>query len=216
MPRKEIFAKDFAHLQANVRPILQSHLHSLRLFYLRIIASEVSLWPTIANLARAPNLTHVQISEISKSARGSLQELGHCKKACVMSMVSKCPLCSWFAAKTLMRHMGTVHAPDPTFFIRCGVGDCPRTYRNYHSYKKHLYKKHREMLDGPWSPTDDDTALLPNTSEDVMPPLCPSETELSECTLPRFPTIKDRKKEAALFVLKSKHIHKVSQSSLNG
>ena len=47
MPRKEIFAKVFEHLQANVRPILQSHLHSLRLFYLYIIASEVSLWSTI-------------------------------------------------------------------------------------------------------------------------------------------------------------------------
>ena len=134
-----------------------------------------------------------------------------------MSVVLKCPLCSWFAAKTLkgvLRHMGTVHAFDSSFFVRCAADDCPRTYRNYHSYKKHLYKKHREMLDGPCSLTDD---FLPTTSEEVVPDLSVSETEASECTLPSFSTNKiDRKKEAALFVLKSKHIHKVSQGSLSG
>ena len=60
-----------------------------------------------------------------------------------------CPLCSTFAAKDLkgvLRHMGTIHAHEAGFYVRCQVKDCPYTYTNYHSYKKHLYKKHRDVL----------------------------------------------------------------------
>ena len=32
------------------------------------------------------------------------------------------------------------------FYVRCQVQDCPYTYTNYHSYKKHFYKKHRDVL----------------------------------------------------------------------
>lgn len=60
--------------------------------------------------------------------------------------------------------MGTVHAHDPTLSVRCFVGDCPRVYTNYHSYKKHVYKKHREVLDGlPLQSSDDGTSHLVDT-----------------------------------------------------
>ena len=64
-------------------------------------------------------------------------------------MVVVCPLCSSFVAKDLkgvLRHMGTVHAHEAGFYVRCYVQECPATYSNFHSYKKHLYKKHRDVL----------------------------------------------------------------------
>lgn len=134
-----------------------------------------------------------------------------------MSLVSKCPLCSSFAAKSfkgVLRHIGTVHAHDPTFTVRCSVGDCPRVYKNYHSYKKHIYKKHREVLmdDTTLQSCDDSVSDPVHTEEGPSEAFCTSEDE--ECDTPC--SSKTREKVAALFILKLKHIHKVSQRSLTG
>ena len=62
----------------------------------------------------------------------------------------RCPLCSFFAApgpKGVLRHIGSIHAHEHSFHITCGVQGCPRSYSNYHSYKKHMYKKHRDVLE---------------------------------------------------------------------
>ena len=70
------------------------------------------------------------------------------------------------------------------------------------------------MLDAPWSQTYGDAAPVLSTSESPLPPATPGETDISQSTLPTdLPVCK---KDAALFVLKCKHIHKVSQRSLNG
>ena len=42
----------------------------------------------------------------------------------------RCPLCSWFAAKSfkvILGHMGAgaVHAHDPAFYISCAASGCP-------------------------------------------------------------------------------------------
>ena len=44
-------------------------------------------------------------------------------------------------------NMASVHAYDPRFFVLCGVDGCTRTYRNFYSFKKHMYRKHRAHLD---------------------------------------------------------------------
>ena len=126
--------------------------------------------------------------------------------------VAKCPLCSSFAAKSfkgVLRHLGTVHAHDPTFTVRCSVGDCPRVYKNYHSYKKHVYKKHREVLmDDATLVSCNDSVSLP-TEDGPSEGICDGEDDV--CATPY-----SRERVAALFVLKLKHIHKVSQRSLTG
>ena len=100
--------------------------------------------------------------------------------------------------------MGTVHAHDPTFSVRCSVGDCPRMYRNYHSYKKHVYKKHREVLDGLTLQSRDDSVSPLVDAENTSPTFYSSEDEI--CDIPNA-----SKASAALFILKLKHVHKVSQ-----
>ena len=59
----------------------------------------------------------------------------------------RCPLCDLFAATTLkgvIRHLGAVHSHES---ITCGLEGCPRSYANFHSYKKHMYKNHRDILE---------------------------------------------------------------------
>ena len=131
-------------------------------------------------------------------------------------MVSKCTLCGWFAAKSLkgvLRHMGTVHAHEAGFYVRCDVHGCPRTYQNFHSYKKHLYTKHREVLDISSSELDIEEDGARSSGGNSTPSPCPSEPEPDD---DRCTSRKKQMREAALFVLKAKHVHKVAQSSLNG
>ena len=62
----------------------------------------------------------------------------------------RCPLCHFFAARALkgvLRHIGAVHAHEANFQVICGVQGCPRSYSNYHSYKKYMYQKHRDVLE---------------------------------------------------------------------
>ena len=42
--------------------------------------------------------------------------------------------------------LGAVHSHDPNFLITCGVCGCVRTYKNYHSFRKHLWRDHREKI----------------------------------------------------------------------
>ena len=61
----------------------------------------------------------------------------------------KCSICSFFASTTykgVLRHLGTVNAHNAGFHVVCASPDCLQPYKNFHSYKTHLYRKHREML----------------------------------------------------------------------
>ena len=111
--------------------------------------------------------------------------------------------------------MAAVHAHDPHFHICCGIGECARTYSNFFSFKRHLYRKHRDCLemDGPFITTvpEDNTSYgdeidANNGGEDYLP----DDRENSQST--RY----EHMKQMALFVLKTKEIRKVSQSALDG
>lgn len=43
----------------------------------------------------------------------------------------------------LIQHVGLVHAHEPNFSITCCVGDCQSTFSRFHSFRKHVYRKHR-------------------------------------------------------------------------
>ena len=112
--------------------------------------------------------------------------------------------------------MAAVHAHDPNFHICCGIGGCARTYTNFYSFKKHLYRRHRDSLEmaEPFIPGDPNTHTggigsdesLWN-ADDVQPEL---EREDSICTKLQ------QKKQMALFLLKTKEVRKVSQVALDG
>lgn len=99
--------------------------------------------------------------------------------------------------------MAAVHAHDPTFHTICGIEECPRTYTNFFSFKRHLYCKHRGVLD-----------LMPVSPDVIMTVSDDIEDGSSSCEVNA--TEIDEKKESALFIMKAKTVHKVSQSALSG
>ena len=127
------------------------------------------------------------------------------------SMRVKCWLCASFAARTLkavIRHIGVVHARDPNFHVVCGIQGCIRTYKNYLSFKKHVYRHHREQIDPVHIESEDSS-----TQEMSIPPEIPYEDDGPDFL--NHSAGYDHTEQAALFVLKAKHIHKISQSALN-
>ena len=128
---------------------------------------------------------------------------------------SVCWICYRAAAPTLkgiLRHMASVHAHDPRFHVVCGVEGCSRTYCNFYSFKRHMYRKHRGNLDlpGPVAvENSEDNELLVNHfgSDDNHNDCAGADPELSEF---------QHKKEIALFLLKAKEVRKLSQTALDG
>lgn len=131
-----------------------------------------------------------------------------------MAEIVKCPLCSSFAAKSLkgvIRHLGLVHAHDAGFYVRCEIQGCPRTYNKFYSYKKHnMYSKHRDILI-----ENADAAQLQNVLHGEADG-AESDGDISGMdTTDSTAGNVSSSREAALFVLKARHVHKVAQSSIS-
>ena len=81
-----------------------------------------------------------------------------------------CFLCSSFAGSSftdVIRHIGAIHSCDSDFQITCGLDGCSKQYRNFGSYKVHLYRSHRDILKGfktpQWSLLGADEEVSTNT-----------------------------------------------------
>ena len=88
-----------------------------------------------------------------------------------------CWLCYKVAAPSLagvLRHMAAVHAYDPQFFICWGVDGCTRTYQNFFSFKRNMYRKHRGSLDL----KDKETGGVENSVVERISSECDSASEL--------------------------------------
>ena len=124
----------------------------------------------------------------------------------------RCPLCYTFASKNLkgvVRHIGSVHAVEANFQVVCGVEGCPRTYKHYHSYRRHLYKKHREILEI----EDHATTLSGAEALDVG-----SEGDLDSGSVSNFEGScegRNYKREAALFLMKARTLSKMSNAAID-
>ena len=138
-------------------------------------------------------------------------KLRYCTR-CTMRV--ECWLCASFAEPTLkavIRHIGVVHARDTNFHVKCGIQGCVRTYKNY-SFKKHVYRHHRHLLD----PARLDSSEA-STQENSSPPETSfgDDNGLDFLNPDNSDSGYDHTEQAALFVLKAKHVHKISQSALN-
>ena len=64
-------------------------------------------------------------------------------------MVVVCWSCYDFAARSLKRFIcdtRSVHSHEHNFIVVCGINSCPRTYKKFSSFKRHLYH-HKEIVD---------------------------------------------------------------------
>ena len=116
-----------------------------------------------------------------------------------------CSICYHFTASNMvavLRHIGSIHAHQAGFKVVCGINGCPRSYINYGSFRKHLYRKHSETVE----------PVLGHSIHSVL-------DELAPCSPPAPTTLTDEdklKRSLILFILKSKEIHQLSQLALNG
>ena len=110
-----------------------------------------------------------------------------------------------------------MHSHDSNFHINCGIDGCVRTYSNYHSFRKHILRQHRNTLNAsieePVVNTVESTnGLIHNLTEDdhVVLPTAPDIFEFTNTV-----QSEDFVHNSALFLLKAREVHKVSQSALN-
>ena len=139
-----------------------------------------------------------------------------------MSDLVNCFLCQSFRGSTfadVVRHIGTVHAFEPGFSVVCGILGCPRRstqpYTNFASYKKHLYRHHPELLKGYYH-TVDSSSVVPQcchpwSVENGTDSTTESQSEFSFSVSHR----EDLKRSAALFILKTAEVHKLTLTSVN-
>lgn len=65
-------------------------------------------------------------------------------------MAFLCSICHQFASPTfggVFRHVGSVHAFEYNFNVRCGISGCEATFKKFSSWRSHIYRKHRQELD---------------------------------------------------------------------
>lgn len=65
-----------------------------------------------------------------------------------MPPLHKCSKCSKraFTLRKLITHVGLVHAHEPHFSITCGINDCQAAFSKYHSFRRHVYRKHKPSV----------------------------------------------------------------------
>lgn len=121
--------------------------------------------------------------------------------------------------------MGRVHVNAPRFSLRCIFGGCQTTFTNFHSYKRHIRKKHfRELIHQEESDQDSDYELnndLNHAEESTS--RIPASDEFSD--LESIASLGDNgiegvssmeesnDREAALWILKLKEGRKLTQTT---
>ena len=133
------------------------------------------------------------------------------KHRCLIAMIV-CTICNQFASSSyaaVLRHMGS-HRFDPALSIKCGINECSECYKNFESFRSHIYRKHRD--------------ILTNEIQPVTVPILECELECSaneddyatneECSN-SFVEM-NTKKVSAKFLLKTLEERKVTQCALSG
>lgn len=126
-----------------------------------------------------------------------------------------CTICNLFARKTfsaVLRHIGT-HRFDSGLFIKCGINSCPENYKNFESFRSHVYRKHREVLIPPSNGVPGSEAANSSSFQHNIPEredsVVTDEDEVEDWNYDDH-----RKRLAAKFLLKTREDRKVTQLAL--
>lgn len=130
-----------------------------------------------------------------------------------------------------MRHIRAVHSWEPGLRITCGCNGCPRTFRNFHTFKGHLYKDHSEFLKGIVSPymctnlsvpvnaqtqvgCDDTDGNLHDTGDLLQQQQLPMTLEVHHS--PPLSQEESVQRSGALFILKTAEEQRLTLTAVNG
>ena len=129
----------------------------------------------------------------------------------------RCHLCADFfvpSFKLLLFHIAKVHANSPDFHLSCGIDYCAITFTNFQAFRRHLRKKHRSVAIEEETSADDDLSdiLEQNHTETGLD--CGDE-DLEHCGSASGGSgeVMKRDKAVALWILKLKEGHKLTQST---
>ncbi|XP_064455252.1 uncharacterized protein LOC135366472 [Ornithodoros turicata] len=123
-----------------------------------------------------------------------------------------------------MNHIALVHAHEPGFNITCGLNGCSKTFKKYDSYRKHVQRKHRDVVPPariiPPSRTEDNSAgpnengTEPTSSDTDAGSSTPNSTrqETDDPTTYMSEMLNNMKRHLVLFSLKVTENHLLPQS----
>ena len=134
-------------------------------------------------------------------------------------MASKqCPFCEEMSSPSeffLMKHIKRVHASQPGFKITCGVDGCQRTFttmKTYENHKSSVHHRDRHHLSEEVATHGNDTntseLALQNASDDNV------GDDLQESD--NAPNEETTKRDAAVWILKTRECHKLTQTAMTG
>jgi len=118
-------------------------------------------------------------------------------------MAHNCSMCPYFGShhERLMSHLLRKHRDDPNFIIHCNFSGCGVSYRNYLSFKKHVFRTHASVNPSINQPhTYEECIELENVCDNIENVCDNIENEVA--------------KSEAAFLLKLEVKHNVSQSGI--
>ncbi len=131
-----------------------------------------------------------------------------------------CPLCvrSFVNIKCLLKHIRLTHADTRGFHIQCNLQGCKRTFRNFHTYRNHVYTWHDTTDFG--HPDGEEESTVVNLSDTLGAGAGDgegSEFDNQDCSVaPTEPSFEATlQKAAALWILKTRELHRIPISTMN-
>ena len=103
--------------------------------------------------------------------------------------------------------VGSCHSHDPNFFVKCGVNNCTSSYTNYNSFRKHLIRKHPEVVKGR---RDESPSHGNGERESGTDSQGDDDGTTTGCNKGM-----ENAHQRALFLLKAKEVHKMSEQALS-
>lgn len=109
----------------------------------------------------------------------------------------------------LLSHIRLTHAFEPGFIVQCHLQGCKRTFRNFSTFRNHLYNFHKgveSVVDDATAPINMDSDTNESGNEDNEDNMPNESNAVSEHILQRA---------AALWILKTKETHRIPQSVMD-
>ena len=140
-------------------------------------------------------------------------------------MLYSCDMCSgnrvpFVAPKMalIVNHYGRYHRHDPDVYVTCKIRGCGASYRKFEGYKSHLCRFHKEIdlsKDSDGQDTTHTSVLTSNSMAAEMEPGLEPAVDINkdnhgDCVLNKT---FNQQEQNALFLLKTKEIHQLTQKA---
>ena len=139
-------------------------------------------------------------------------------------MELKCFLCQEdkpcslrFNMSDYLKHIQLFHAHRPDFKITCRVNGCPRTFKNFDTFRKHILDWHSSDQNPTNNESEDSQPSLPDQNDDLTNyeeagngRIISDNAVQNEVSV----SLKDLKTSSAMFLLSLKEERKLTQTAI--